>query len=240
VNRTINNTTIVNHINVRVGMGSHLRRGQYYWFYNGGMRHAHYYDVYGIHWFGFYLGDVYFWARWHSGRLWWRDYSRGRWLHYRDGFWWWMGPSGVVYLYRDGIYLRYEAVRGGYRTRPETPSAPEAEPEEETSFYSEDGTRMVEIFGERRESFLYDTTGDEPELIAFLAADTEEVQFSGGTEDAPLQILVISVDEQGLKSFTLFDEEGVPYGAPSDAVDTEKQFEGSEAFRSLDASSIDW
>lgn len=242
VNRTINNRTVQNHINTRVSMGNRLRRGQHYWFYNNGMRHSHYYDHYGVHWFGFYLGDVYFWTRYHSGKLWWNDATRGRSLYYQDGFWWWANPMapGVPYIYRDGRYLRYEPVRGGYRTTPETPSSPVEAPEDQTSFYSEDGTRLVEIFGEKKEAYLYDATGEEPELLAFLAENVEEVQFSGGTEDAALQVLVISVDEEGLKSFTLFDAEGIPYGAPTDSVDTEKQLGKSEAFKSLGAGSVNW
>lgn len=235
VNRTIGHPSVVNHIHNRVAMGSRLRRGHYYWFYDNGIRHAHYYDPYGIHWFGFYLGDAYFWARWQNGHLWWHDAGRSRWLVYRDGFWWWQSPDGtLVYVYRDGVYLRYDPVRGGYRTRPEEPSAPEEKPEEQTTFYSEDGSRMVEIFGERRESFLYDATGEEPAVLAFLAAETEEVQFSGGTEEAALQILVVTKGEDGVKAFHLFDADGVPYGAPTDQVNPESQFKDSEAFKGLE------
>ena len=241
--RTFRNPSIVNNINIRIGMGSRLVPGSYYWYYDNGIRYAHYYDPYRTHWFGFYLGDVYFWTRWVDGRLWWHDSPRGRWLFYRDGYWWYQDPINgtIVYIYRDGAYYRYTPVRGGYEAKPEAPApTTPAEPEEKTEFYSEDGTRMVKVFGDKREAFLYDSTGEEDKFLAFLAEGAETVQFAGGGEQGPLQILVTVVDESGAKSFKLFDSEGREFGAPADSVDPDGQLEGSGAFQDLEGGSPDW
>lgn len=244
INRTFNNTTIINNINARVGMGSRLTPGSHYWFYDNGIRYSHYYDPYSVHWFGFYMGDVYFWTRWHNGLPWWQDSRRSRWLYYRGGNWWYQDPGNttIVYIYRDGDYYRYTPVRGGYEARPEPPTAPQdpaSRPNQETAFYSEDATRLVQVMGERREAFLYDNTGDEPAFLAFLAAGVETVQFSGASGDTPLQILLTIVDKDGVKSFKLFNADGSAFGAPADSVNPETQLEGSRAFGELEGSSTD-
>lgn len=237
VDRTINNVTIVNNINVRV-------RGRYtpggtYWYYDNGMRWSHHYDHNHVHWFGFYLGGIYFWTRWHNDRLWWHDHSHGRWLHYREGHWWYQDPfdPSVVWIYRDGAYYRYTPVRGGYETRPETPTAPStpAEPEVKTEFYSEDGSRLVKILGDEKEAFLYDASGEEETFKAFLASGVEAVQFAGGTEESPLQVLLTVTLEDGTKSFKLFDAEGREFGQPEDEVQPDTQLSESPAFQSLGA-----
>lgn len=236
VGRTINNVTVINNIHVRLGMGGHVP-GSYYWYYDNGMRYAHHYDAYRVHWFGFYLGDVYFWTRWHNDRLWWQDSARGRWLCYREGQWWWQDGS-VVYIYRDGSYYRWTPVRGGYEAQPEPPtSAPTpspapapSEPEEKTEFYSEDGSRLVKIFGEKREAFLYDNTGEEPAFLAFLAEGAEAVQFSS---EGALTVLVTVASEDGGKSFKLFDASGKEFGAPEDEVKPDSQLGESPAFKNL-------
>jgi hypothetical protein len=189
-----------------------------------------------VHWFGFYLGDVYFWSRWHDGRLWWHDSPRGRWLSYREGQWWWQDGT-VVYIYRDGGYYRWTPVRGGFEARPEPPAqapAPTpAEPEEKTEFYSEDGSRLVKVFGEKSEAFLYDNTPEEPVFLAFLAEGAESVQFSS---EGALTILVTVAAEDGGKSFKLFDADGKEFGAPEDSVDPDSQLGESAAFQTLKAS----
>lgn len=234
--RTVNNVTIINNINGRIRMGGH-RPGTYHWYHDNGMRWAHHYDHAHVHWFGFYLGDVYFWTRWHNDRLWWHDSPRGRWLSYREGQWWWQDGT-VVYIYRDGAYYRWTPVRGGYEARPEpptstpapTPAPTPAEPEEQTEFYSEDASRLVKIFGEKKEAFLYDNTAEEPAFLAFLAEGAEAVQFSS---EGALTILVTVAAEDGGKSFKLFDAAGKEFGAPGDSVNPDSQLGESPAFKNL-------
>ncbi|MBI3299977.1 MAG: hypothetical protein HYZ75_17570 [Elusimicrobia bacterium] len=229
---TFNNVTVVNNINARIGMGGHVA-GSTHWYYGNGLRYAHHYDHNHVHWFGFYLADVYFWTRWHNGMPWWQDPARGRWLYYRDGSWWYQ-DAGTTYIYRDGGYYRYTPVRGGYEAKPEpappTSPAQPAEPDQ-TDFISEDGSRLVQVLGERNEAFLYDNTGDEPAFKAYLTEGAETVQFSG-TGGADLQILV-TVAADGVKSFKLFNGEGEPFGEPEDSVNPESQLEGSGAFSDL-------
>lgn len=240
VDRTINNTTIVNNINVRVGMGHRLTPGGYYWYYDNGMRWAHHYDHRQVHWFGFYVGGIYFWTRWHNDRLWWQDAPRGRWLYYREGQWWYQDPMSptVVYIYREGDYYRYTPVRGGYEARPEAPPAAPGGPDVKTEFYSEDGSRLVKILGDKKEAFLYDATGEDESFKAFLAEGVEAVQFAGGSDGAALQILLTVVGADGAKAFKLYDAEGREFGAPSDSVDPEGQLSESPSFKTLQAP--DW
>jgi hypothetical protein len=70
---------------------------------------------------------------------------------------------------------------------------------------SPDGTRMVQIFGERREAFLYDLTGVAgPSFLAYLAADVKRVRFSQAQPGEPFEILVVMNDG----TFDVFDESG--------------------------------
>ena len=143
----------------------------------------------------------------------------------------------MVYIYRDGGYYLWTPVRGGYEARPEPPASTPAptpapsEPEAKTEFYSEDGSRLVKVFGENREAFLYDATEEEPKFLAFLAAGAETVQFSS---DGPLTVLVTVAAEDGTKSFKLFDAAGREFGAPQDSVDPDAQLGESTSFKSLE------
>ncbi len=223
----INNTTVINNIH------NHNRyetvRGQYYWHEYNGSRYCHQYDQWGFHWYGWYLGSSYFWARYHADNWWWYDTSYQRWLYLHEGRWWYQSPTRVVYIYvnEENRYYRYDESRGGVVTRPDTtppvtpPPAdptqptPPAEPAEQSTFYSEDGSRMVQIFGDNDDGFLYDTAETPSFEPKFLAAGVKEVQFSTDNQTG-LQILVITEkkDEAGSvsKGFKLFDAQGQPYG----------------------------
>ena len=137
----------------------------YHWYDWGGTRVCHRYDDYGYHWWGFYIGSVYFWTRYYDDMYWWYDPYWHRWTYLRDGRWWWQ-DGGVVYVIIDGNYYRYGDDGGTIVVTPDpappvevppAPSNPVPAPEQ-TMFYSEDGTRSVQILGDRKEAFLYDLT----------------------------------------------------------------------------------
>jgi hypothetical protein len=69
---------------------------------------------------------------------------------------------------------------------------------------SPDGTREVQVYGDRREAFLYDRTGGgDPQFIAFLASGVKHVQFSEVGGDT-LQVMLLMLDG----SYDVFDANG--------------------------------
>lgn len=226
----INNTTIIN--NVHHHNRYETVRGRYYWHEYGGHRYAHYYDMWGFHWYGWYVGSSYFWVRHYEDRYWWYDPGYGRWCYWHNGYWWWQNPTNVtyVYVYVNDRYYRYEDAQGGAVLRPEPPKpadpaqpAPPAEqPAEDPTFYSADGARMVQIFGERKEAFLYDASGEEPAYLAYLGDSVVDVQFSDTTGGEPLLINTVierkttapDGTETVTKTFKMFDGDGAPIGLP--------------------------
>jgi hypothetical protein len=69
---------------------------------------------------------------------------------------------------------------------------------------SPDGTREVQVYGDRHEAFLYDRTGGgEPRFIAYLATGVKHVQFSEGT-GIDLHVMLLMRDG----SYDVFDADG--------------------------------
>jgi hypothetical protein len=66
-----------------------------------------------------------------------------------------------------------------------------------------DKTRMVQLYGDQGEAFLYNNSGQQPVFMAYLGRDVVKVRFSEG---APVQILVDFKDG----AFALFDMDGAP------------------------------
>ena len=228
INRTINNTTVIN--NVRNHVINENTRGGRWWHENDGVRYYHYVDHAGLHWFGFYIGATYFYTRWYMDHFWWQDPYWHRWCYWREGHWWYV-DGDVTYIFENDNYYRYEDTTGGVVITPAPPDdAPTPDdgeagppPVEQTDqfFYSEDGYRTVQIH--LGQAFLYDRTQQNADggdlLIAELTTDTpdtaaKDVKFSKQQGDQ-LQILVIYDDG----TFARFDA----WGRRLDAADTQTQ-----------------
>src|SRR3989338_8841553 len=171
VNKTINNTTIINNI-TNITNNTSYRDGRHHWRYYDGVRLSYRYDPWGNHWFGFYVGSGYFWTRYHHDRLWWYDPYWSRWCYWRNNRWWWQDPDhiDVVYVYVDNRYYRYDDARNGVVLRPDPtppvepppqepsqPSEPAPDPDEQI-YYSAEGTRSVQVLTKEKRAYLYDRT----------------------------------------------------------------------------------
>jgi len=177
----------------------------YYWHNYNGWNYCHYYDPYGYHWYGWYVGGNCFWSRYWSGNWWWYDPVYYHWCYWHDGWWWWQDPANVqvVYVYDNGNYVNAATV--GETSTSSSPSAPsdstlqpaEAKPLAPVSvdkvLNSKDGTRQVKIVG--GDAFLYDTVVvDNDNKPVFLSDNVKDVKFIPGTAGAPPQILVSLTD----------------------------------------------
>jgi hypothetical protein len=190
--------------------------GRYYWHESGGVRYAHFYDHFGVHWYGFYVGPTFYWTRWWGARWWWWDPVFFRWVYWHDGYWWWQGPDGLVYVYVDNDYYPYDEGVGGVTTaqsRQVPPSSAASPPSSGgKAYYSPDGKRMVRLYGDQGEAFLYDLSSEPPKFKAYVAANVTGVRFTGGKDGKPLEFLLDFKDG----TFGLFDEEGRSLsGAPA-------------------------
>jgi hypothetical protein len=198
----IRNTAVVN--NIQRQQRVEVVPNRYYWHNDHGMRYSHYYDG-RYHWYGFYHGPTFYWTRYYGDRWWWYDPLALRWVFWWDGFWWWPRPGGTPYVYVDNNYYPYEdsGVTVEHVQEQPAPSAmPEANAGSTTS--SPDGRRMVQVFGEDGQAFLYDKTASPPTFMKYLGAGVSRVRFSGGTAAAPSKILVEYKDN----TFALFDMDG--------------------------------
>jgi len=223
----INNTTIINNITV-VQRGWDSRNHDYGWYYWNGYRLSHRYDTYGYHWWGFYIGDSYFWTRYSNGRHWWYDPYWHRWVYLHDGRWWWQDPvyPTVVYVIIDNNYYRYQDNAGTIVVRPDPtqpveappaePSAPAPAPDEDT-MYSLDGTRSVKIMGEAHDAYLYDLTATDPNGAAaggqWLASGVKSAKFvyddkheADGTTTQVIRQIELDFDDA--KTAAVADPEG--------------------------------
>jgi hypothetical protein len=188
----INNTTIINNMN-GVHRGWNTRDHGYSWYDWNGQRICHRYDDFGYHWWGFYVGNDYFWTRYSNGRHWWYDPYYQRWVYLDGGRWWWQDPLAptVVYVIIDNNYYRYQDNAGTVVVRPDPtqpvvappvePNAPAAPAADEETMYSLDGTRSVQILGSAKEAYLYDLTSTDPNGAAsggeWLASGVKAAKF---------------------------------------------------------------
>lgn len=190
-----------------------IQPGRYYWHDVGRVRYAHYRDRRGDDWYGFYHGPRFYWTRYWADRWWWYDPRFERWVYWWDGYWWWPGPAGGVYVYVDNNYYPYD---DGTVTveQPVTAAPPQAVPasaDQGSSTTSPDGTRMVQIYGDRRDAFLYSVSSGRPAFMKYLASGVKKARFSGGQSGKPLRLL-LDLDDG---SFALYDESGQPLDGPS-------------------------
>ena len=176
----------------------------YYWHNDNGIRYSHYYDGQ-HHWYGFYHGPTFYWTRYHDSRWWWFDGPRARWDFWENGFWRWQGPGGAPYVYIDNNYYPYED-SGVTVEQAEDQPAPASIPAPSSNGGkdSPDGRRLVQIFGDDEQAFLYDKTASPPAFMKYLGQGVSQVRYSGGTADAPLRILVEYKDD----TFAVFDADG--------------------------------
>lgn len=223
----INNTTVINNVTI-INNDNRERDHRRYWhdYYDGSSHHqyCHYYDDWGYHWYGWYIGSDYFWSRYYADRWWVYDRYYHRWNYYNNGSWWYQDPYNVtvVYIYVDNSYYRYEESRGGVVTRPDTtppveaPADPAPAPVKQATFYSVDGTRMVQVFGDNEDAFLYDTAETPAFDPTYLGSNVKDVQYSDTENGEALQILILmekTVDGKPVKSFKTFDADGKGFGA---------------------------
>ena len=140
----------------------------YSWHTWNGHRMSHHYDRYGFHWWGWYINNIYFWTRYHNDRYWWYDPYWRRWCYMHDNRWWWQDPAtSYVYAIIDNRYYRYQDNGGTVvvtpdptqpeETPPADPNEPVPTPGQET-IYSVDGTRSIQILGDKKDAYLYDLT----------------------------------------------------------------------------------
>jgi hypothetical protein len=192
---------------VGVQRRSEVVPNRFYWHHDGGVRYAHYYDG-RAHWWGFYHGDRFYWCRFHANRWWWYDPVYTRWVFWWDGFWWWPGANGAMYVYVDNAYYPYENGEVTVQS-PEEQAPPEEVPSPSagSKSVSPDDKRMVQITGGDSEAFLYDNTTNPPSYLKYLGKNVEKVRFSGA------QVLVEFKDS----TFALFGADGNPLDASSAA-----------------------
>jgi hypothetical protein len=174
----------------------------YYWHTYSGWNYCHYYDPYGFHWYGWYVGNNCFWSRYWSGNWWWWDPVYYHWCYWNDGWWWWQDPANVnvVYVYDNGNYVNAASV--GETASANAPSgSPSGEGTAPTNanvqadssstdsttkplppvsvdkvLNSKDGSRQVKIIG--GDAFLYDTVAaDNDNKPVFLSDNVQDVKF---------------------------------------------------------------
>jgi len=175
-------------------------RGRYYWHRDDGFDYGHYVDNSGFHWYGWYVGDQYFWTRNYS--WWWYDEGYGRWCFWNDNFWWWQDPNhvGDLYCYNDSNYIPVNSADDQIVVT--TNDHPDS-----TVFASPDGTRIVKIASDSRDAFLYDAADPPAFDPQYLASGVESVQFSNPRNGSPLEI-ILKLDNG---TFDMLDADGDPY-----------------------------
>ncbi len=161
------------------------RAKRVYWHEKNGARFAHYYDG-KAHWYGFYDGPRFYWSRYAADRWWWYDAAVSRWLYWNDGYWWWQDPAAPRSVYldiNDSLYAYAASTASAPGVAAATTAAPAVPADapaaldassaaakgvsDNSASLSPDGTRMVQIFGDRREAFLYERSEDEePRVLA--------------------------------------------------------------------------
>jgi len=184
--------------------------GRYYWHQDQGFDYCHYQDDSGYDWYGWYMGDQFFWTRDFNGRWWWYDADSDRWNFYNDGYWWWQDPNhvGDLYCYSDEGYIPANSQEDQVvMTQPvETDLQVSASP---------DGTRTVKVLAGSDDAFLYDTANPPSFDPIYLASGVQRVEFSDPGNGRPLEI-VLKLDDG---SFDLFDGDGHPFNAQGAAPD---------------------
>lgn len=186
-------------------------RDHYYWHRNGGLRYAHYFDRHDAHWYGFYRGRGFYWCRYYGDRWWRHDSARARWLYWWSGYWWWRGPASVVFVYVDNNYYPYEMSPGITVVRaPDTENPPQPPPSPDMGrlWTSPDDSRLVQVYGDGSDAFLYDHSNIPQVYLAYLGRSVVDVKF---TEDPDDQVTVFFKDG----TMAAYDLGGHPAAVPA-------------------------
>ncbi len=186
-----------------------FRPNQYYWHRDQDFNYCHYVDGSGYHWFGWYLGNRYFWTRYFSNRWWWYDADFDRWCFWNNGYWWWQDPNhmGDLYCYDDAQYLAFNSLEDNVAvTIPDSVNL--------QTYLSPDKTRMIKVVAETHDAFIYDTSIPPVFPPAYLASGVKDVIFSDISNGRPLEIILKLNDG----SFDMFDGNGNPYGPQNDSM----------------------
>lgn len=171
-------------------------RGRYYWHETAGRRYCHYVDPYDRHWYGWSWGGYFFWSMWCGNSWWWYNTGCGCWNYWYGGYWWRYSDTHVTYVYIDNDYYEYNQGNGGVTLQAEASK----------SFYSEDGSRVVHVYGENNDAFLYDTAPQPAFDPVFLASKVKNVIFRNTGEGQLLKILVITEEASANGPIERFDE----------------------------------
>jgi hypothetical protein len=200
MNTIVNSSTFMSQINVNLAHEN--RANNYYWHTWNGINYCHYYDNWGYHWYGWYLGSSYFWTRWYGNNWWWYDNAYDRWCYWHDGGWWWQDPYhvNVIYVYNNGNYSPINS-NPAYDNPDGNPNGGQ------TVYQSNDGTRKVKVMGDGQDAFLYDTSNSPSFDPIYMASGVREVKFSDTSNGGPLQIMLTL----GNGSFEMFDAYGNRY-----------------------------
>ena len=199
------------------------RDHEYHWHDWNGWRVCHHYDTFGFHWWGFYVGTTYFWTRYHDDNYWWYEPYWHRWVYMHDGQWWWTHPDGRCYVYTNGGYYLYGNGTGGVVLTPDptppvdVPPGPPAAADQ-TSVYSLDGARSIQITGAGKDAYLYDLTVADPNDPAaqgrYLASGVKTAVFVNDGDEVR-EIILTVVDDSGNQSTMTFNRDGAATGASS-------------------------
>ncbi|MGH7739927.1 MAG: hypothetical protein ACREL1_07250 [bacterium] len=174
----------------------------YYWHADNGFNYCHCVDNWGYQWYGWYVGDRYFWTRDYDNRWWWYDTDYNRWCFWHDGFWWWQDPAhvGDLYCYNDDAYIPCNSAEDQIVVTLSGTS------NQGVVYTSPDGTRQVKVMGDSKDAFLYDTATPPSFQPIYLASEVSNVQFSTNS-GRPLEIVLTLGDG----TFDLFDADGNSY-----------------------------
>lgn len=209
------------------------RDGQYHWHRRDGVRYSHWYDRdRDRHWYGFYRGRQMLWTTYWNGRFWWQEPRTGRWLGYYRDHWWWRSPQNATYMYVDDSFYQWVPGANGFALLPPPPEpSPEPAPEQAAApapeskdeslvvstrpefHYSADGSRVVEIEGEKLSAYLFDSdpaTRDSATPLRFLGDGVTAVEFSDVSDGKPLRITVSQQVEGGGIKTLVYDRDGAP------------------------------
>ncbi len=181
---------------------SENQAGHYYWHKDEGFNFCHYRDNSGYNWYGWYVGNQYFWTRNFGGRWWWYDSDFNRWCFWNNGFWWWQDPYhvGDLYCYNNDNYIPCNSGEDQIIVTAQDESGQQV-------YTSPDGTRQVKVSADSQDAFLYDTAARPSFDPLYLASGVQSVQFSDNGNGRPLEIVLKLNDG----SFDMFDSQGTPY-----------------------------
>ncbi len=225
------NTDLIHHTVADAGFGRTAqslaasgseRDGQFHWHDNNGSSFSHWHD--GAHdrdWFGVYQGHAYFWTTLYHGHFWWREPMSGRYLVFWQDHWWWHSPEGVSYVYIDEQFYQWLPNQNGVALVPQPSEGAPREGGSEGLIvssrpefnYSADGSRMVQVEGEKLSAYLYATSAEERDgtkPLKFLGDGVTSVAFTDSTKGAPLNIVLSIQDPDGSIRTVVVDANGEP------------------------------